>query len=754
LDPIDEDTAITITKAQLLQNYTGDDKDAILSEDITFEIASGSGVLTFDALSDTWTYTAGLNDDTNVAFAYAFENALGSSVGGRINLDLLPVNDAPELTGTQATLIDGIEDFSYTISKAQLLEGYTDAESDALSISGDVTSDVPGTLITYNSVTQTYVITAPLNYNGPVNLTYKVDDGTTSVDATQTFTLNPVNDAPEGTTGSITAIEDTPYAFTLDDFGFSDVDDGDSLSAVTITTLPSSGLLTLNGAAVIAGDSITRAQIDAGELTFASSLNANGLSYTDFTFQVEDQDGALDPVANTLTIDVTPVNDAPTSVDASASTLEDTPYTIRTSDFTFGDDEGDNLQAVKITSLPTNGTLTFNGSAVLADAVISIGDITLGKLVFTPSANENGVAYADFKFQLQDDGGTDNGGINLSEEKTFTIDVTPVNDAPALTGEKATLVNGNEGFSYTISATDLLQGYTDAEGDTLSIIDLDGGPDFTIDDNGDDTYTINPPATYNGPVNLTYKVDDGTTSIDATQTFTLRAATDVPVGTDKSLLATLSRTNTLNDGFELNRRVDALLNTRDFYSATKDAYQSYEDSEVFNKLNARQAGLSNVRLADIDELFFVGTSRGLAKEPSGDANKDVSLQDSVAAIKDKIFRNAETPPGPITDSQGRIMYKLPESVFKGGQGVIKLGATSKDGSPLPDWIKFDSKTGQLTAEVPKDMKTPLEIKVEAIDARGHKAETTLKILPRPNKLSFEGKQSLSTQFNSAFAPAR
>jgi hypothetical protein len=262
----------------------------------------------------------------------------------------------------------------------------------------------------------------------------------------------------------------------------------------------------------------------------------------------------------------------------------------------------------------------------------------------------------------------------------------------------------------------------------------------------DGSYTIRAIAdNYNGPVNLTYKVDDGTTSIEATQTFSLRAATDVPVGTDKSLLATLSRTNTLNDGFELNRRVDA---------STKDAYQSYEDSEVFNKLNVRQAGLSNVRLADIDELFFVGTSRGLAKEPSGEANKDVSLQDSVAAIKDKIFRNAETPPGPITDSQGRIMYKLPASVFKGGQGVIKLGASAKDGSPLPDWIKFDSKTGQLTAEVPKDMKAPLDIKVEAIDARGHKAETTLKILPRPNKLSFEGKQSLSTQFNSAFTLAR
>jgi hypothetical protein len=151
-----------------------------------------------------------------------------------------------------------------------------------------------------------------------------------------------------------------------------------------------------------------------------------------------------------------------------------------------------------------------------------------------------------------------------------------------------------------------------------------------------------------------------------------------------------------------------------------------------------------------DELFFVGMSGGLAKEPSGEANKDVPQKDSIAVIKDKIFRNAETPPTPITDSKGRIIYQLPETIFKGAQGVIKLAATSKDGSPLPDWIKFDSKTGKLTAEVPKDVKSPIEIKIEAVDTRGHKAETTLKILPRPNNMSLSGKHSLSSQFKSAF----
>jgi hypothetical protein len=754
-----------------------------------------------------------------------------------LSITVTPVNDTPLLDEDEkATLVDGLEDVAYTISETELLRGYTDVDLDDLSIV-DLDAGV-GFRIDDNG-DGTYIIHSPLNYNGPVNLTYKVSDGTTSTDATQTFTLVAVNDSPTASTADIetdedialsgvlpfatdieddaiiysmardalegsvhinsdgsftytpddnfngtdsfeysvsdgnggtstyiinvdiisvndapiggdktlTINEDNPYTLIGDDFGFTDAD-SDTFSGVKITSLPLNGTLTLNEVAVEVDDFISIENIDANQLVFTPFLNEEGIAYASFTFKVADHSGAinnLDIISRTITFDVTAVNDAPTSDNASASTLEDVPYTIKTGDFTFVDEDGHQLEAVKITRLPAKGTLTLDGEEVFAGDVITIRDIELDLLVFTPNANESGLGYADFEFQLQDDGDIENDGINLSEEKTFTIDVTSVNDAPQLTGDKATLVDGTEGASYTITRAQLLGGYTDVDLDTLSIVGLDAGAGFTIDDNGDGTFTINQLENYKGPVNLTYQVSDGTFATDATQMFTLRSATDIQIGTDKSLLAMLSRTNTLNDGFELNRRVDA---------STKEAYQNYEDSEVLNKFNARQAGLSNVRLTDIDELFFVGTSRGLAKESSAEVNKDVALKDSVAAIKDKIFRNAETPPGPITDSQGRIMYKLPESVFKGGQGVIKLGATAKDGSPLPDWIKFDSKTGQLTAEVPKDMKAPLDIKVEAIDARGHKAETTLKILPRPNKVSFEGKQSLSTQFNSAFIPAR
>ncbi len=68
-----------------------------------------------------------------------------------------------------------------------------------------------------------------------------------------------VNHAPAGTDKTITINEDAPYTFTAADFGFSDPNDSpaNAFQAVTITTLPDAGTLTVNGAPVNAGDAIT-----------------------------------------------------------------------------------------------------------------------------------------------------------------------------------------------------------------------------------------------------------------------------------------------------------------------------------------------------------------------------------------------------------------------------------------------------------------------------------------------------------------
>src|SRR5207247_1364880 len=226
------------------------------------------------------------------------------------------------------------------------------------------------------------------------------------------------------------------------------------LDAVQLTTLPGRGTLKNKGVAVVAGGEVSAADIAAGKLTFSPAANGNGSPYTSFTFQVRDNGGTpgqpLDQSANTLTINVTSVNDEPVGANNAVTTAEDTTYTFVAADFPFSDPNdspANGLDAVKITTLPATGTLKNNGVAVVAGGEVSAADIAAGKLTFSPAANENGSPYTSFTFQVRDNGGTANGGVDLDQSaNTLTVNVTSVNDAPAGTTGSVTT---NEDTEYT-----------------------------------------------------------------------------------------------------------------------------------------------------------------------------------------------------------------------------------------------------------------------------------------------------------------
>ena len=116
--------------------------------------------------------------------------------------------------------------------------------------------------------------------------------------------------------------EDGSHAFSAADFGFSD-SDGNHLLAVVVTTLPKNGTLTLNGQAVSTGQSIVVG--DIGGLVWAPNSNAHGTGLASFTFQVVDDGGPAnrDQSPNTISFDVTNVNDAPIgAVTISGATVE------------------------------------------------------------------------------------------------------------------------------------------------------------------------------------------------------------------------------------------------------------------------------------------------------------------------------------------------------------------------------------------------------------------------------------------------
>jgi Bacterial Ig domain len=157
------------------------------------------------------------------------------------------------------------------------------------------------------------------DFNGSTTFNYTINNGENGT-ATGVVLVNvtPVNDAPAGTDKIITTLEDIAHTFTAADFGFTDPLDAptpNNFQSVIITTLPTNGTLSLANVAVTAEQLISVSDIP--NLIWTPDLNSNGNGLTSFTFQVVDDGGMLlgnkdtDLSPNTITLNVTPVNDDP-----------------------------------------------------------------------------------------------------------------------------------------------------------------------------------------------------------------------------------------------------------------------------------------------------------------------------------------------------------------------------------------------------------------------------------------------------------
>jgi hypothetical protein len=236
--------------------------------------------------------------------------------------------------------------------------------------------------------------------------------------------------APSGADFTVTTPEDSTYTFASLDFRMTDPDDQppDSPKSIIITALPNAGTLAFNHVPVIVAQEIpVLGAIDAAMLTFTPASNASGAPYATFAFQVKDDGGTanegadVDPTPNTATINVTPVNDAPSG---SGGTYYLAPlcnnitqYVLKASDFGFtdpNDSPPNGLLAVKL-MLSGAGSLTDDGIPVAANQIIPVSDLSAGRLVYTVSGSAaNGSPLATLTFQVQDDGGTANGGLDIS----------------------------------------------------------------------------------------------------------------------------------------------------------------------------------------------------------------------------------------------------------------------------------------------------------------------------------------------------
>lgn len=195
-------------------------------------------------------------------------------------------------------------------------------------------------------------------------------------------------------------------------------DEGDSLSYVIVGPTPAG--ITFNS---------------DGTFSYTPASNFSGT----ISFQFKANDGEFDSNVATITIIVTPVNDAPVANDGTNTTPEDTPVNGLV---TGSDIDGDSITFALVTA-PTNGLVVVNPD---------------GTYTYTPNANFNG--EDSFTFVAND--GTVNSNI-----ATVTITVTPINDAPVCSAPTAaSYIWPPNHKMVSIGAT---MNTSDVDGDTVTV---------------------------------------------------------------------------------------------------------------------------------------------------------------------------------------------------------------------------------------------------------------------------------------------
>ncbi|WP_299288283.1 tandem-95 repeat protein [uncultured Tateyamaria sp.] len=451
-------------------------------------------------------------------FDYTLRDQFGRESTARVEVNVAPVNDAPE--GVNDGVFAGVEDTILRIRISDLLANDMDIEGDALTLddmtplldldgqeidpSPALPNDFPFNFSLTNAIGwingDVIEIKPDDDHFGPAGLIYTLsdEDGLTSTAEVSLF-FAAVNDAPRsGLDGETIRLERTAE-LSVDDLMRNDLDiEGDAFS-ITDVSDAFGGTLEYNAA--------------TGTILFTP----DALGTAGFTYELTDARGAVATIPVELT--VIPLNDAPDARDDGGFvTLEDQVLLIDPADLLANDtDDTDPLDEVLFISgldrFAENGRVAFTVD---------------GLIQFTPRSDYNG--EAGFLYQVADG----NGGF---DEGYVSITILPSNRAPVLRDDVA---QGDEDTVITVIPGEVFGNDLDPEGDVIFFESLDVLGALTEDFSQRDAFAAD------------FGFDMDALTDTAVLTVTLDDGTDLPDGLTvdpDTLILSGTRTDGLTEAF-------------------------------------------------------------------------------------------------------------------------------------------------------------------------------------------------------------
>jgi hypothetical protein len=530
--------------------------------------------------------------------------------------------------------------------------------------------------------------------------------GNTSEFSSSVVANEHVNESPIAINNGMTAREGETTTLTSAMLGEADPDDSSTGLTYTITASPSSGFLARASSPLASINTFTQADVDNAEIIYVHDGSESATDSFGFSLADGGEDGAVADTG-TFTIDIDPVNDAPTFSNhgGTEAYTEDTSPVVLDSDVSVFDPElsqADDFGGSTIT-LQRNGAanaddifsptgdLTFNGGILeLTDSPIGtyanadgILQITFDPLTTNDQVNEvmRSIAYANSNdappasVQIDwvfDDGNTGAQGDNGALEATgsTTVSITAVNDAPT--------VDNAADLVFTVDEDNL-----DPAGDLISDILASGGGDTIVDfDNANEGIAVTSVDLTNGT--WQYSLDDGGSwndfvAVSETNATLLDAgnrirfipnadfngaagdivfrAWDQSVGADGDTGVDVTTTGGSTAFSVLAEKAEIVVNAinDDPVIGFGSGDISYEENDLPTVIDA------TITASDIDQLDFDGGTLNVALTGNGTANDILSINDQGMGV------------GQVGVTTG------PNEVFY--EGVL-IGAWSGSGAPL------------------------------------------------------------------------